>query len=261
MLRARGWVVTVGVACPLALLACSKGQERGVSSQVELPGVSAQPGPAASPTPTPTPGLVAEPSPSDPSPEVREGLKGTRPSAAQVPGLGAPVSPRRLTLTPRSLGPVDRDTTAGADELAALFPECAIAEDSYDHLGEPAPYFEVVCGGVAILGVLASPGADDGSRRVVAVRVLAREITPPSGFGVGARLVPLIELNPDIECRRAVLPGAGDLFPEASTICAGRLAPNILYLFRGRDVRPGAPDSELEAVRIDELLWLAQAAP
>ncbi len=257
MLRARGWVISVGVACSLALLACSKGQEGGASSQIELSGGSAQPGPA----PSLAPGLVAEPSPSDPPPVGREALRGARPSAAQVSGEGAPVSPLRLTFTPRILGPLDRDTKADADQLAALFPECELAEGSYDHLGEPAPYVEVVCGGIAILGVMASPGSDDGSRRVVGVRVLAREITPPSGFGVGARLVPLAELNPDIECRRAVLPGAGDLFPEASTICAGRLAPNILYLFRGRKVRRGAPDSEPEDVRIDELLWLAQAAP
>ncbi len=183
---------------------------------------------------------------------------GGRPSATQARGLDAPPAPLPMTLTPHELGPLGRDTEASGPALAALFPSCSIVEGTYDHLGRSAPYFEVLCGGVAVLGVLADPGPE---ARIVGVRVLAREVTPPSGFGVGVRYAPLAELNPDLECRRATLPGAGDLFPEASTICAGRLAPNILYLFRAQVFRRGSPDPGLETRRIDELIWLPQAGP
>jgi hypothetical protein len=189
-----------------------------------------------------------------------------RPSARQAAGLDAPATRRRFTFTPRSLGKLDREVAATAAALASRFAKCEIIEGTYDHLGTPAPYFEVLCDHVVVFGVLGSPRAGSrtdggGGPAIVGVRVLAREITPPSGFGVGARYVPLAELNPSLECRRAALPGAGDLFPKDSTICAAELAPNILYLFRGRSFSGGAPPGNVEALRIDELLWLPQASP
>lgn len=200
-----------------------------------------------------------------PASAPKTAVRDERPSARQPAGLDAPATRRRFTFPPRSLGELDREVAATSAALAASFAKCELVEGTYDHLGTPAPYFEVLCDHVVVFGVLGSPraGPRDDAREgppIVGVRVLAREITPPSGFGVGARYVPLAELNPSLECRRAALPGAGDLFPEDSTICAADLAPNILYLFRGQRFTREAPPPEVEALRIDELLWLPQAA-
>ncbi|MEZ4384967.1 MAG: hypothetical protein R3A79_26795 [Nannocystaceae bacterium] len=246
------WRLVVGLACATA---CARTEE-ATSPSAERSDVATPPAAEVS--------AVADAGP--PGGEPAPTPAATRPSLRQATGLDAPAARRRFAFTPRSLGALDREAAATERGLAASFAKCEIFSGSYDHLGAPAPYFEVLCDHVVVAAVLGSPGAaarDDAPAEpaIVAVRVLAREITPPSGFGVGARYVPLAELNPSLDCRRAALPGAGDLFPADSTVCAADLAPNILYLFRGVTFTADAPPADVEGLRIDEILWLPQASP